>query len=130
MSTHPHVQVINRMTGAVLDGNKEAVAACFTDDMDFHVRGPLPKAGDHKGAEGFRDVIGTIIELTGGDLKIEQLFCIAEGDWASEWERAVLKRKGKTLDVQNAFTYRFEGGRIAEMWMVCAAPDELASFWD
>ena len=37
--------------------------------------------------------------------------------WAAEWEHATLGRNGKTLESDNAFVYRFDGDRIAEMWM-------------
>jgi len=130
MSEHPNVSLVNRMTCAAVEGDRRTLVACFSDDAPFHVRGPLPKAGDHVGVDGFLNVVGTIMELTGGDVKLEQLFCVADDHWASEWERALLTRDGRTLDVHNAFVYRFDGGRIAEMWMVCTAPAAAASFWD
>ncbi|MFN2526787.1 MAG: nuclear transport factor 2 family protein, partial [Actinomycetota bacterium] len=86
MSEHPNVAVINRMTEAALAGDKQVLAECFTEDMVFHVRGrPLPRVGDHRGVEGFLGVIGTIVDLTAGDVKIEQQFVIASDDWAAEW---------------------------------------------
>jgi ketosteroid isomerase-like protein len=123
------VTVVNRMTEAAVSGNHEALAACFTPDVAFHVLGPLPKAGDHTGVDGFLAVIGSIMELTGGDVKLEQLFALGEGEWAAEWEHAVLGRNGTTLEMNNAFIYRFEGGRIAELWMLCAAPAGSGSFF-
>jgi len=87
MSEHRHVKLINRMTEAALAGDKKVLAECFTEDMSFHVRGTLPRVGDHRGVEGFLGVIGTIVELTGGDVKLDQLCAIADGNWAAEWER-------------------------------------------
>ena len=130
MAEHPNVTVINRMTGAAVAGDKKALAACFTEDMAFHVRGTLPRVGDHRGAEGFLGVVGTIFELTAGDVKLEQLFAIADGDWAAEWERALLGRDGETLDTRNLFIYRFENDRIAEMWMIGAGPAGSESFFE
>jgi ketosteroid isomerase-like protein len=129
MSEHPNVTVVNRMTEAAASGDREALASCFTDDLVFHARGPLPGAGDHAGVDGFLEVIGTIFELTTGDVKLEQIFALGDGDWAAEWEHAVLGRNGRTLAAQNAFIYRFEGGRIAEMWMLCTAPAGSESFF-
>ena len=129
MSEHRNVTVINRMTKAVFEKDRDALAELFTDDMTFHVRGPLPRPGDHTGVDGFLGALGAIFELTDGDVKIEQLFCVADGDWATEWENAVLGRNGRTLETKNAFVYQFEGGRIAEMWMICAAPAGTESFW-
>ncbi len=130
MSEQPNVTVINRMTAAVFENDRDALADVFTTDMELHVRGPLPRQGDHRGVDGFLSALGPIFELTDGDVKIEQLFCTAEGQWAAEWEDCVLGRNGKTLETNNAFIYRLEDGRIAEMWMICAAPRGSESFWD
>ena len=130
VSTHPNTAVINRMTRAVFENDRAGLADVLAGDLTLHVRGPLPAPGDYQGVAGFLDAIGGIFERTGGDVKIEQLCCLADGEWATEWEHAVLGRKGKTIDVNNVFVYRFHDGRIAEMWMICAAPGEAASFWD
>ena len=129
MSEHPNVAVINRMTAAVFENDRAALAEIFTDDMVLHLRGPLPRPGDHQGVDGFLDALGAIFELTDGDVKIEQLFCVAEGPWAAEWEHAIFGRDGKTLETKNAFIYELRDGRIAEMWMICAAPAGSESFW-
>jgi ketosteroid isomerase-like protein len=130
MSEHPNVAVINRMTKAVFENDGDTLAGLFTEDLVFHVRGPLPRPGDHQGVAGFLEALGAIFELTSGDVKIEQLFCTAEGQWAAEWEHAVLGRNGRTLEAENAFVYRFRGDRIAEMWMICTAPASSESFWN
>ncbi len=127
---HPNVTVINRMTAAVFENDRDTLADVFTKDMELHVRGPLPRPGDHRGVDGFLEALGAIFELTDGDVKIEQLFCTAEGPWAAEWEHCALGRNGRTLETKNAFIYRFEDSRIAEMWMICAAPNGSRSFWD
>ena len=130
MSEHPNVAVVNRMTKAVFENDRSTLTEVFTDDLTFHVRGPLPRPGNHTGVDGFLEALGAIFELTEGDVKIEQLFCIADGKWAAEWEHAVLGRNGRTLEAENAFVYQFEGGRIAEMWMICAAPAGSEAFWN
>src|SRR5437773_2380018 len=122
MSTHPNVALIDRMTKAVFENDRDTLAEVFSPDLAFHVRGPLPTPGDHTGVDGFLHAVGAIFELTGGDVKIEQLTCLADGQWATEWEHAVMGRNGTTLDVNNAFVYRFAEGRIAEMWIICAGP--------
>jgi ketosteroid isomerase-like protein len=129
MSEHPNVTVINRMTAAVFEHDRDTLVDVFTEGMELHVRGPLPRPGDHRGVDGFLEALGAIFELTDGDVKVEQLFCLAEGPWATEWEHAVLGRNGATLEAKNVFVYRFEDGRIAEMWMVCTAPAGSETFW-
>lgn len=129
MGQHPNVQTIDRMTKAALNGDTAELSKIFTEDMVFHVRGTLPEVGDHRGANGFLSVIGSILEITKGDLKLEQLFAIADGNWAAEWERAFFGRDGKKLEQYDAFVYRFEEGRIVEMWMIGAGNPEDAAFF-
>lgn len=130
MSEHPNIAAVDRMTKAVFENDRETLAEVFTDDMAFHVRGPLPRPGDHTGVDGFLSAMGAIFELTDGNVKIEQLFCVADGSWVTEWEHALFERNGRTLETNDAFFYRFEDGRIAEMWMICAASADNDSFWN
>jgi ketosteroid isomerase-like protein len=95
--------------------------------MQFHLRGPFERAGDHVGVDGLLDVLGRLFDVTGGDIELDQQFCVGADGWAAEWERSVLGRNGQTLESDNAFIYRFEDGRIAEMWMFLGARPEHAN---
>jgi ketosteroid isomerase-like protein len=120
----------DRMAQAVFDQDRRRWRV-FTDDLAFPPPRAVHRAGDHHGIDGFLGVLGTVFELTSGDIKLEQLFCLGTDGWAAEWERAVLGRNGKTLESNNAFVYRFEGERIAEMWMfIGALPERAASFFE
>jgi ketosteroid isomerase-like protein len=122
---HPNVKTVNRMTPAIFDQDHDTLAKIFTDDLVFHLRGSShPMEGDHSGLGGFLGVVGSFFEATNGDIKLEQQFCIGTDGWAAEWEHATLGRNGKTLESRNAFVYRFEGDRIAEMWMFLGALPE------
>ena len=69
-------------------------------------------------------------EATNGQIELDQQFCIGADGWAAEWEHATLRRNGNTLESRNAFVYRFDGDRIAEMWMFLGAPrDEAEAFF-
>jgi ketosteroid isomerase-like protein len=128
-STHPNVETVNRMTEAIFDEDHDTLAKIFTDDLTFHLRGPHPMAGDHSGLGGLLGVIGSFFEATDGQIQLEQQFCLGADEWAAEWEHATLGRKGKTLESRNAFVYRFEGDRIAEMWMFLGTlPDAAEAF--
>src|SRR5262245_3701536 len=131
MSTdHANVDTVNRMTTAIFDQDHDKLAKIITDDLVFHFRAPHPMAGDHVGLGGFLDVLGSMFEATGGDIQLEQQFCIGTDGWAAEWEHARLGRKGRHLESRNAFVYRFEDDRIAEMWMfVGALRDEAEAFF-
>ena len=126
MSDHPNVATVNTMTQAIFDQDHDALAKIFADDLAFHLRGPHPMAGDHSGLGGFLGVLGSIFEATKGQIEIDQQFCIGTDAWAAEWEHATLGRNGTTLESRNAFVYRFDGDRIAEMWMFLGVLPETA----
>jgi ketosteroid isomerase-like protein len=127
---HPNAQTVNRMTQAIFEQDHEVLAKLFTDDLVFHFRGPHPMTGDHAGLGGLLGVIGSFFEATSGDIKLDQQFCIGTDGWAAEWEHATLGRNGNTLESRNAFVYRFEGDRVAEMWMfVGALPQDAEAFF-
>ncbi len=123
---HPNVEAVNQMTEAIFSQDHDTLAKLFTDDLVFHLRGPDPMAGDHAGLGGFLEVVGSWFEATAGQITLDQQFCVGTDGWAAEWEHATLGRNGKTLESRNAFVYRFEGDRIAEMWMFLGALPEAA----
>ena len=110
MSEHPDVTVINRMTAAVFENDRDTLAEVFTKDMEFHVQGPLPRPGDHRGVVGFLDALDAIFELTDGDVKIEQLFCSAEGPGRRSGSTA---RSGATATLWRRTTRSYTGSRTA-----------------
>jgi ketosteroid isomerase-like protein len=123
---HPNVDTVNRMTAAIFAQDHDTLAKLFTDDLVFHFRGPHPAAGDHAGLGGMLGVIGSFLEATDGNIQLDQVFCVGTDGWAAEWEHATLGRNGKTMESNNSFVYRFEGDRIAEMWMFVGALREPA----
>ena len=45
MSQHPHVTTVDRMTGAVLGGDRTTLEELLTDDFTFHYRGRTRSRG-------------------------------------------------------------------------------------
>jgi ketosteroid isomerase-like protein len=127
MTEHPNVATIDRMTKAIFEQDHAALTSILTDDFVFHFRAAGSElSGDRRGLGGLLEVFGWIFEQTNGDIKLDQKYCIASGDWAAEAERAVLGRNGKTLESDNLFSYRFDNGRIAEWWFYVGARAEEA----
>ncbi len=131
-SDQPTVDTVNRMTKAIFDQDHDTLAEIFTDDLTFHLRGPHPMAGEHSGLGGLLGVIGSFFDMTGGRIALDQQFCVGADGWAAEWEHATLGRPRDTeaIESRNAFVYRFEGGRIAEMWMFLGLlPEDAEAFF-
>jgi ketosteroid isomerase-like protein len=130
MTDHPNVKTVNEMTKAIFSQDHDALARIFTDDLVVHLRGPHPMAGDHSGLGGFLEFLGSIFAATNGQIELDQQFCLGADCWAAEWEHGTLGRNGDTLESQNAFVYRFEAERIAEMWMFLGVlPDRAEAFF-
>lgn len=132
MHDHPNVQTINAMSTAVFAQDHDTLAKVFTDDLEFHLRGPHPMAGDHQGLGGFLGVLGSIFEMTGGRIDLDQQCCLAADGWGAEFEHATLgrPRDDATVESRNALVYRFDGDRIAEMWMFLGlAPSTAEAFF-
>ena len=125
---HPHVETISRMTQAIFDQDHDTLARTFTDDLVFHLRGPAPMQGDHAGLGGLLEVFGAVFEMTGGRITLDTKFVIGADGWAAEYEHSTLGRPGdaETIESCNSFVYRFEGDRIAEMWMYLGVLPEAA----
>ena len=87
-----------------------------------------PAPGDHAGIGGLLEVIGSFFEATGGNIEFEQQFCLGADGWAAEWEHATLgrTRDDATIESRNAFVYRFDDDRIAEMWMFLGLEPQAA----
>jgi hypothetical protein len=128
MSDDTHVETVNRMTKAIFDQDHATLATIFTDDLVFHLRGPHPMAGDHAGLGGLLAVLGSVFEMTGGRVDLDQKFCVGADGWVAEWEHATLGRPAdaETIESRNACVYRFDGDRIADMWMFLGVLPEAA----
>ena len=128
MSDHPNVETVNR------DDQGDLRPGPRHPGQDLHRRPrvpppwPAPDGGRPPGLGGFLGVLGSFFEVTGGQIELDQQFCVGADGWAAEWEHATLgpQRDDKTLESRNAFVYRFEGDRIAEMWMFLGVLPEAA----
>jgi ketosteroid isomerase-like protein len=130
MSVQTNETTVSRMAQAIVEQDKDTLSGIFTADFVFHLRGPYDLAGDHDGVDGLLDVLGSVFAATNRDVRLDQQFCVGTDGWAAEFEHAVLGRNGRTLHSDNAFVYRFDGDRIAEMWMYLgASPDDAAEFF-
>lgn len=126
---HPNVEVVNNMTSAIFSNDHDTLAATLADDFTLHIRGAVPPAGDHHGVGGLLEAIGDLMDVAGGDIEIEREFIAGADEWVAEWECARLGRDGKRLASMNSFVYRFDDGRISEMWMYLgASPAEFEAF--
>jgi hypothetical protein len=126
MGNQALVDVVEGLAPSVFGRDRSTLSKLLTEDVVLHVRGAIPN-GDFYGVdgvlEGFEGVIGLV-----DDVEIDRVFCMTSGYWVAEFEHATLHRNGNALLSSNAFIYRFDGDRIAEVWMLTGASQaEVAS---
>ena len=85
---------VNAMTTAIFDQDHDALAKIFTDDLVFHLRGPVPRRATTPASAACSRRIGSLFEMTGGHIDLDQQFCIGTDGWAAELEHATLGRNG------------------------------------
>ena len=119
------------MTDAIFSQDHDALAKIFTDDLVFHFRGPHPMAGDHTGLGGLlsrarlrssrRPTARSSSTRSSASAPTAGPPSSSTPSWAAT---------ARPSSRENAFVYRFEGDRIAEMWMyVGLMPDVAEAFF-
>ena len=76
MSDHANVDTVNRMTKAIFDQDHDTLAKLLTDDLVFHIRGPVQIEGDHTGLGGLLAGLGSLFERTGVRIDLQQQFLV------------------------------------------------------
>jgi hypothetical protein len=126
MGNQALVDVVEGLAPSVFGRDRSTLSTLLTEDVELHVRGSIPN-GDFHCVDGVLDGFEGVIGLV-DDVEIERVFCMTAGCWVAEFEHATLHRDGNVLQSPNAFIYRFDGDRIAEVWMLTGASQaEVAS---
>jgi hypothetical protein len=127
MGNQTLVDVVDGFAPSLFGRDRSTLSTLLTADVALHIRGALTN-GDFHGVDGVLDGFEGVIGLV-DDVEIERVFCMTSGCWVAEFERATLHRNGSALQSSNAFIYRFDGDRIAELWLLAGASQtEVASF--
>ena len=118
------------MTEAIFTQDHDALAKIFTDDLVFHLRGPAPDGRRPHRLGGFLDVsAGSSRRRTGRSSSTRSSASAPTAGPPSGSTHAGPQRRDHSSR-SNAFVYRFEGDRIAEMWMFLGPlPDVAEAFF-
>jgi ketosteroid isomerase-like protein len=54
---------------------------------------------------------------------------LADDERGVSFEHITAERDGKTLDVRDTTVFRFQDGKVAEMWMLSTDLDAHEAFW-
>jgi uncharacterized protein len=102
----------------VLDAfNREdfgALADLVEPDVAYRIPGRMPFAGDHRGVEAVTGALRQLRDLSGNTIRAEPRTVLTDGEHVLFTARITAQHRDRTLDVLNAYDYRFAGGKLAE----------------
>jgi len=124
---HPNAALVRRVFAA-FGKNPMAVSAAFARDIVWRVPGNTVMSGEYRGR---RDVVEFLRRTgleTGGTYRSRLHTVFADDDWAVAIYRAMGRRNGIDLDVDQALVMRVADGLIGD---VTAVPLDAAfeRFW-
>jgi ketosteroid isomerase-like protein len=110
--------------------NPSALMELLADDVVWHVPGRNLLSRDYHGKAEVAGFWAKARELSGGTVRTELLEVLGGNHFAVALVRVFAEREGKSLGGQfQAFTYRIEGGKVAEFWFMVEDRYAVDAFW-
>ena len=107
-----------------------AMQDMLAEDVVWHVPGRNLLSRDYHGKAEVFGFFARARELSGGTVRIEPIEIFAGDQHAVALVRVHAEREERRLDGElQAFTFRVEGGRIAEFWFLVEDRYAVDAFW-
>jgi ketosteroid isomerase-like protein len=111
-------------------GDTDAARAALADDIVWHVPGKNLLSRDYHGPEEALGFLARVRELSGGTARPQLVDVLASEGYAVVLVRMYAEREGRKLDGSfQAWAYRIEGGKIAEIWFLVEDRYQVDAFW-
>jgi ketosteroid isomerase-like protein len=125
-----NADIVREFHAAQQRGDGAAVMDALADDVVWHVPGKNLLSRDYQGKAEVAGFFAKVGELSGGTIRTELLDVLDGEKFGVVLVRVFARRNGKSLDGQfQAFTYRIEGGKIAEFWFMVEDRYVVDAFW-
>ncbi|MBV9282517.1 MAG: nuclear transport factor 2 family protein [Chloroflexi bacterium] len=114
--THPNEAQLRQAYADFGRGDLEAYWSHCGDDFAFNVPGHNRVAGSYRGHDRFFALIGTVMELTGGQFEeiVEDVLANAEHGVVLVLHR--FPRAGRPKEYRSAHVYDIRDGKFIECW--------------
>ena len=127
---HSNEQLVRTFLDAQQRGNAALLTNLLSDDIVWHVPGRNLLSRDYTGKTEVFGFFGRARELSGGTVRIEPIEILAGDQHAVALVRVHAEREGRKLDGElQAFTFRIDGGKIAEFWFLVEDRYAVDAFW-
>ena len=127
---HPNAQLIRRFHDAQQRADAAVLMDLLADNVVWHVPGKNLLSRDYHGRAEVAGFWARARELSGGTVRTELLDVLGSDAFGIALVRVHAEREGRSLGGQfQAFTYRIEGGKIAEFWFMVEDRYAVDAFW-
>ena len=127
---HPNVARYLELIRAFNENDLDRAKPFCAEDIVYRIAGRSPVAGEYRGIEEFSRALRLVKELSGNTISFEPQVVLADDRSVMVYGHATARREGKTLDVDNAYLYRFDGaGRITEGQTIPVDLYAFDEFW-
>jgi uncharacterized protein len=110
----PLVKTLLEVLDAFNREDFEALAQLVDVDVVYRIPGRMPFAGEHRGVEAVTAALRLLRERSGGTITAEPRTVLTDGEHVIFTAHITAGHGGRTLDVVNAYDYRFAAGKLAE----------------
>jgi uncharacterized protein (DUF1330 family)/ketosteroid isomerase-like protein len=126
---HPNVLTYVKAIEAFNRDDPDAVRAYVTDDVVYRIPGRNQVAGEYRGIEGFAGILRRLRDETSGTIALAPTSVVADNDNLISRARVTAERRGKHLDTENCYAFRFVGGKVADGQVFLSDPAQVDDFF-
>ena len=127
--THPNEERTRAGLDAFARGDLAALDDLFADDIDWHVPGRSPLAGDYHGKQEVYGFLAKTQELSGGTFRLEVHDVLASDDHVVVLTIGHAERGGTSFTNPGVQVVHFRDGKLAESWFHPLDQYAVDEFW-
>lgn len=130
MAEHPNAERIRSLFAAFEHGDLEAINDVLPETATWHFPGNRGRlAGTHRGRNAIFAFLTKVMELTGGNFRLELIDVLANDDNAVAIFRGHGRRNDRDFDNHTCLRMRLDHGRVVELWEFVWDLYDVDDFW-
>jgi ketosteroid isomerase-like protein len=120
---------VRQANAAFGSGDLGAMSQFLADDVEWHVPGRGPLAGDYQGIAEVNALFSKISELSGGTARFTLHDVLANGNHLISLATITAERGGKQYQDKLVHVMQVHDGKATEVWTYAADPFAAEEFW-
>jgi ketosteroid isomerase-like protein len=126
---HPNEELARKGYDAFAAGDLDTIREILADDIQWHVGGRSPLAGDYKGKDEVFAFFAKLVELSGGTFRVDVHDVLANDEHAVVLGTNRATRDGKELNDNIVAVYHNKDRKTVEAWFHPGDQYATDEFW-